>query len=78
MGWRLGAWELRWRFKANPPVECEAFVLVGWLLQGDAWYRFCDASPPYGHDQAEKNLARPVPTTGVGHQETDENEGSLW
>jgi hypothetical protein len=53
-------------------------VLVGWLLQGDAWYRFCDASPPYGHDQAEKNLARPVPTTGVGHQETDENEGSLW
>jgi hypothetical protein len=43
VGWRSGAWELRGRLKANPPVECEGFVLVGRL----SWYRFYDANPRY-------------------------------
>ena len=28
-------------------VECEGFVLVGWLYRGNGWYGFCDANPPY-------------------------------
>ena len=56
VGWRKGAWELRGCLKANPPmgckkfwwvVECEGFVLVGWLYRGNGWYGFCDANPPY-------------------------------
>ena len=49
--------------KANPPVECEEFVLVDWLSEGsmdkvsltpthpttrgNGWYRLCDGNPPY-------------------------------
>jgi len=31
VGWRKGARESRGRLEANPPVECEGFVLVGRL-----------------------------------------------
>jgi len=66
VGWRSGVWELRWRLKANPPVECEAFVLVGRLSQGDAWYRFYDANPPYDSHGL-------CPQRSGGYQDTGEN-----
>ena len=42
--WRKGAEELRGCLKANSPVECEGFVLAGWLSRGNGWYGFCDAN----------------------------------
>jgi len=54
--WRSGVRKLRWCLKANPPVECKVFVLVGWLSQGNDRYRFCDAKP--SGDLSVKILAR--------------------
>jgi len=53
--WRKGAEELRGRIKANPPVLCEGFVLVGWLYRGNGWYGFCDANPPYKKEILNKS-----------------------